>query len=137
VLGTEAELELEEQVFKQNSGGLPGIHLHVVGSPGRLAAKTPVHFGAYRVASHSRYVLSVTAVGVGVTTPSTILAQGVVNRAGHLVGSIILNSLVPGDYTLTLSGTHAGGTGLRLTAPFTVGSGGEILRVSTNIPGIW
>ena len=137
VLRTEEESESEEQVFKRNAGGLPGIHLHLVGSPGRLVTQTSVHFGAYRVAPNSRYVLSVTAVGASTTTASRILAQGVVNRGGHLGGSIRLHSLAPGDYTVTLSGSHAGGTGLRLTAPFSVGSAGEIRWVSPNIPGIW
>ena len=117
-----------------SGAGLAGIHLHVAGPVGRLAADSPVYFGSDAVAARSS--LELTLRKIGSTTGETLI-RTVASSAGHYTGRITLPALTSGDYTITLLGTHKSGTGLRLVAPLKVGFRGEFVVLGSNLPGIW
>lgn len=116
-------------------GGQPGIYLHLAGVEGGVLEGSPVYFGSYKVASASPYVLSLRTEGT--STTSVVLAEGVTDQRGTLEQRLTLRSLAPGTYTLSLTGTHVFGTGLRLTNTFSVDARGRFSRIGQNTHGIW
>jgi hypothetical protein len=115
---------------------LHGIYLHVAGPIGRSVVDSPIYFGSYKVMANSRYLVSVKQAGTP-GTPSITLAEGQVNATGTFDARGLFRSLTPGNYTITFTGVHQTGTGLRLSAPFSVGKNGEFVALGSNLPGIW
>ncbi len=115
--------------------GLAGIHLHHTGPVGRSVDGSPVYLGASQVMPGSRVVLRLAAERVN-PVPATLTTL-VTNGHGTVHARHVLSALTPGDYTLTLSGVHASGTGLILTHRFSVGPNGHITHLGDNVPGIW
>ncbi|MCF8550143.1 MAG: hypothetical protein K9G09_04515 [Pontimonas sp.] len=115
------------------SPGQPGIYMHIAGPVGRSVEDSPIYVGSDRVAKSSNYTLMLRRVGGLFVT----LAAGQVDARGNAEMRITLPTLAPGDYMVTFRGTHANGTGLKLTNYITVGSGGTYLVIEENQPGTW
>jgi hypothetical protein len=113
--------------------GRPGIYMHIAGPVGRAVEDSPIYVGSDRVAKSSDYTLMLRRVGGLFVT----LAAGQVDARGNAEMRITLPTLAPGDYMVTFRGTHANGTGLKLTNYITVGPGGTYLVIEENRPGTW
>jgi hypothetical protein len=113
--------------------GRPGIYMHIAGPVGRAVEDSPIYVGSDRVAKSSDYTLMLRRVGGLFVT----LAAGQVDARGNAEMRITLPTLAPGDYMVTFRGTHANGTGLKLTNYITVGPGGTYLVIEENQPGTW
>jgi hypothetical protein len=113
--------------------GRPGIYMHIAGPVGRPVLDSPIYVGSDRVAKSSDYSLLLRRVGGLFVT----LAAGQVDARGNAEMRITLPTLAPGEYMVTFRGTHANGTGLKLTNYITVGPGGTYLVIEENQPGTW
>ena len=113
--------------------GRPGIYMHIAGPVGRPVLDSPIYVGSDRVAKSSDYSLLLRRVGGRFVT----LAAGLVDARGNAEMRITLPALAPGDYMITFRGTHANGTGLKLTNYITVGPEGTYLVIEENQPGTW
>jgi hypothetical protein len=113
--------------------GRPGIYMHIAGPVGRPVLDSPIYVGSDRVAKSSDYTLMLRRVGGLFVT----LAAGQVDARGNAEMRITLPTLAPGEYMVTFRGTHANGTGLKLTNYITVGPGGTYLVIEENQPGTW
>ena len=113
--------------------GRPGIYMHIAGPVGRAVEDSPIYVGSDRVAKSSDYTLMLRRVGGLFVT----LAAGQVDARGNAEMRITLPTLAPGEYMVTFRGTHANGTGLKLTNYITVGPGGTYLVIEENQPGTW
>ncbi len=115
------------------SPGRPGIYLQIAGPVGRPVLDSPIYVGSDRVAKSSHYSLLLRRVGGGFVT----LAAGLVDARGNAEMRITLPALAPGQYMVAFRGTHADGTGLKLTNYITVGPEGTYLVIEENQPGTW
>jgi hypothetical protein len=115
------------------SPGRPGIYLQIAGPVGRPVLDSPIYVGSDRVAKSSHYSLLLRRVGGRFVT----LAAGLVDARGNAEMRITLPALAPGDYMITFRGTHANGTGLKLTNCITVSPDGTYLVIEENQPGTW
>lgn len=115
------------------SPGRPGIYLQIAGPVGRPVLDSPIYVGSDRVAKSSHYSLLLRRVGGRFVT----LAAGLVDAGGNAEMRITLPALAPGEYMITFRGTHANGTGLKLTNYITVGPDGTYLVIEENQPGTW
>jgi hypothetical protein len=115
--------------------GQPGIYVHIAGQVGGPVEGSPVYFGSYKVATSSDYLLSITST-TGDTRAVT-LARGVTSAQGNLEQRLTLPALAPGTYTLSFTGRHVFGTGLRLTNTVTVTPEGTFSFVGQNTHGVW
>jgi hypothetical protein len=107
--------------------------MHIAGPVGRPVLDSPIYVGSDRVAKSSDYSLLLRRVGGRFVT----LAAGLVDARGNAEMRITLPALAPGEYMVTFRGTHANGTGLKLTNYITVGPGGTYLVIEENQPGTW